>query len=96
MISICTWGWQRWAGDSLIRGMMQSATTGLEERSSSEPVSAHLETMRPGRRCLPLWCLGLGLGVYRTMTRVGLGHAGRAKGTFQLWGGFPHSRATSF
>lgn len=27
----------------------------------------------------PLWCRGLGFGVYRSITRVGLGCTGRAK-----------------
>lgn len=36
------------------------------------------------RKRVPLWCLGLGFGVYKTIARLGLGHGGRAKGTFQL------------
>lgn len=55
--------------------------------------SAHLETrdQKEGALMVP----GLGAWGYRTITRVGLDHGGRAKGPFQLGVGLPHFRATS-
>lgn len=55
--------------------------------------SAHLETRDQKEGALMV--LVLGAWGYRTITRVGLDHGGRAKGPFQLEVGLPHFRATS-